>query len=326
MKRINSFFQISAIFIVLITAGCSEPDSNSSVDPQLANSSLPSGYSQVAVTSSLDGMGQDVAIIEPQQEMTQPVPLVVYLHGSSVNFDDILRRPEIIAEADHRGWLLAAPDFRGELINHCGDEYAQQDILDTVNWAKENYPVDENRIYLIGFSGGGFMSMVMAHRYPDIWAAVSTWSGFPDLLANYEYRGHTRYGDILRTCFDGDPNVSPEVAERFRQRSPITYFTPEAELPPLDLNGQKDDTNVPVDSSMLAYRALVPGSISDEEMASIFRGQPVPEGMYLHVDPSTGRDIYLRREADNLRVTIRSGGHEILAAPAFEWFDQFTRK
>jgi len=44
------------------------------------------------------------------------------------------------------------------------------------------------------------------------------------------------------------------------------------------------------------------------------------------MDPLSGRQIYLRRALDDLRVTVRPGNHEVLGAPAFQWFDQFTRR
>ncbi len=324
---ISAYKKLLAGLAVVTLVGCSSPVSvDATAGSGRQSPPEPPGFRQLSIASTADSAAQDVIFIEPQGDPTeQQIPLVVYLHGSSVTYTDILRRPEIMAEAEARGWLLASPNFRGPLVNHCGNELAQQDILDTVNWALANYPVDASRIYLIGFSGGGFMSMIMAHRYPDVWAAVSSWSGFPDLLANYAYRGDTRYGEDMRTCFGGDPNVSAEVTQRFRERSPITYFTPGVELPPLDLNGQKDDPNVPVDSQMLAFRALAPGLISDEDIGRIRGDEPVPTGTTVRIDAASGREIFLRRELDNLRVTIRAGDHEVLGAPAFEWFDQFQR-
>ena len=56
-----------------------------------------------------------------------------------------------------RGWLYLFPHFRGR-HNHplgCGSQTAQQDILDALDWVREHYPVDRDRIYLTGMSGGG---------------------------------------------------------------------------------------------------------------------------------------------------------------------------
>ena len=45
-----------------------------------------------------------------------------------------------------------------------------------VEWAKAKFPVDSRRIYLTGTSGGGHMTLLMAAKYPEIWAAASAWA------------------------------------------------------------------------------------------------------------------------------------------------------
>jgi acetyl esterase/lipase len=39
-----------------------------------------------------------------------------------------------------------------------------QDILDAVAWARDSYPVDPQRVYLTGASGGGHMTLLMVRR------------------------------------------------------------------------------------------------------------------------------------------------------------------
>lgn len=288
----------------------------------------PPGFQRIKVKSTMDGSDQDAILVVPQRQLSNPRSLVVYLHGWSVTNED--RRPDAEAEAEKRGWLLLLPNFRGPYVNHCGNQNAQQDILDAIDWVKARYSVDKGHIYLVGFSGGGFLSMIMAYRYPDVWGAVSSWSGLSDILDSYlsgvKANPNDRYAQQMRTCFGGDPMVSPEVAAALRERSPITHFAPGVKLPPLDLNAQKDDPLVPVQQSLRAFKALAPGLLSEDDLEKFRRGEPVPAGAHFRIDPATGREIYLRREIDSLRVTIREGNHEMLSAAAFEWFDQFNRR
>jgi len=292
--------------------------------PPTASLPEPPGYEVVQVPSSLDGKEQNVAIVVPQDKIEEPMGLVIYLHGWSVGYTD--RRPDIEAAAAERGWLLAIPDYRGPFVNHCGNEFAQQDILDVVSWAKSHYSIDENRIYLVGFSGGGFMSLIMAHRHPEVWAAVSAWSGFGDLLVMYEKDKGNRYGASMRECFGGDPDLSADIRDMINERSPINHFKPGLHLPPLDLNGQLGDGLVPVQNSLRAFRALAPDLVSDQDIEEFAPNAEIPPGETLRMDPLSGRQIYLRRALDDLRVTVRPGNHEVLGAPAFQWFDQFTRR
>ena len=95
---------------------------------------------------------------------------------------------------------------------------------------------------------------------------------------------------------------------------------------PLDLNAQKDDPVVSFHHSLRAFAALEPGFIADRDAAGLVRGTPVPDLPYLRTDPLTNRRVYLRREANDVRLTIREGTHEMLSAAAFAWFDQFQKR
>ena len=133
---------------------------------------------KVFVTSSLDGTNQPSYVIFPDEVPNQgKVPLLVSLHSWS---SDVEQRNLLLEdEANRLGWIYLFPHFRGPNIQKdaCGSEKAQQDILDAVDWASKEYPVDRNRIYLTGVSGGGHMTMLMVGRYPDRWAAASAWVG-----------------------------------------------------------------------------------------------------------------------------------------------------
>jgi hypothetical protein len=95
---------------------------------------------------------------------------------------------------------------------------------------------------------------------------------------------------------------------------------------PFDVNAQKDDPIVSFSHSLRAFAALAPGFLSERDTAGLARGKPGPDLPYVRTDPLTSRRIYLRRETDDVRVTIREGTHEMLSAAAFAWFDQFQRR
>jgi len=166
----------------------------------------------------------------------------------------------------------------------------------------------------------------MAHRHPEVWAAVSAWSGFADPMAMYATDKGNRYGASMRECFGGDPDLSADIRDMINERSPINHFEPGLHLPPLDLNGQLGDGLVPVQNSLRAFRALAPGLVSDQDIEEFAPNAEIPAGETLRMDPLSGRQIYLRRALDDLRVTVRPGNHEVLGEPAFQWFDQFTRR
>ena len=92
-------------------------------------------------------------------------------------------------ESRRRGWILIAPNFRGpnDHPDACASDEAVQDVIDSVDSAKRNALVDEKRVYLLGSSGGGFMSLMMAVRAPQLWTAVSVWVPITDLVAWHEF-------------------------------------------------------------------------------------------------------------------------------------------
>ena len=85
-------------------------------------------------------------------------------------------------------WNLLLSEFRGqntvtnpEGTAACGSEKARQDIIDAVNYVKENYDIDEENILLLGASGGGHMSLLMAAYAPRLWKAVCSFVPITDL-------------------------------------------------------------------------------------------------------------------------------------------------
>ena len=134
----------------------------------------PAERSEVAIPRA-DGSTQPAFITTPDEYSPDrgPYPLLVSLHSWSFGHEQ--RQQELEYLAQWGGMIYLFPDFQGRNDNPdaCGSEKAQQDILDAVEWAKQNYPVDPERIYLTGSSGGGHMTLLMAGRHPEVWAAAS---------------------------------------------------------------------------------------------------------------------------------------------------------
>lgn len=120
------------------------------------------------------------------------LPLVIALHGLGATedsfFDSYSKLPPQLAEK--HGFLMAAPlgyrvdGFYGSTIMGSGDaaarrrvEYSEKDVMEVLKLMKNNYKVDDSRIYLIGHSMGAIGTWAIASKYPDIWAALVPFSG-----------------------------------------------------------------------------------------------------------------------------------------------------
>jgi pimeloyl-ACP methyl ester carboxylesterase len=288
---------------------------------------------KVMVKSSLDGTEQPCYVLLPDgfDPAGPSRPLLVSLHTWS---NDVEQRFEALENlASRRGWIYLFPHFRGPNASPdaCGSPKAQQDILDAVDWAIARFPVDRQRIYLTGASGGGHMAMLMAARHPRRWTAVSAWVGISDLAAWHERHAADNYGKMLRQSCGGAPGQGPEVDEQYRLRSPLTWLAGAVDVP-LDLAAGVHDGytgSVPVRHTLEAFNGVAreqgAAVVSKEEIVQISRPDgrlDRPQPCDTQDDPTYGRAIYLRRTAGKCRVTIFEGGHERCDEAALEWLSQ----
>ena len=290
----------------------------------------PQEISRIKYISSADSTPQPALFYTPMTK--RPVPLLVALHTWSGNYLQKMSIPYAQWCID-KGWVFIHPNFRGPNRNPqaTGSELVVADIISAVDYAKTHANVDTSRIYLIGASGGGYTSLLMAARAPDIWAGVSSWVPITNLADWYfECRslkcGHA--DDIVKSC-GGPPGTSPAVDLQYGKRSPITYLKKAIHLP-LDINaGIKDGHHsggVSVSHSLRAFNlvALEKDRISEEDIRYFVQKVQVPPHLKRDLtDPDYGKKAPLfRSTSGKARVTIFDGGHEIIYEAALTWLEK----
>ncbi|MCW8133170.1 MAG: prolyl oligopeptidase family serine peptidase [Planctomycetota bacterium] len=147
------------------------------------------GYLERAYWSKIDESPQPYFALVPsaaKDELAKPraqaqkFPLVVFLHGYVPDYHKHrwwTEMPEFNAVFERQGAFLCIPfgrsnaDFVG-----CGEE----DILDVVTEMKKTYPIDEDRVYLYGYSMGGMGVYTLGAHHPDPWAAGIVIAGRAD--------------------------------------------------------------------------------------------------------------------------------------------------
>ena len=120
-------------------------------------------------------------------------PLIIALHGlggtEDAFFDNYEKAFPPLAE--RHGYIVAAPlgyrvdgSYGWGLGNPPADpttrrvqERSEADVMEVLRLVRQQYKIDENRIYLAGHSMGAIGTWRIAPKYPDLFAAIATFSG-----------------------------------------------------------------------------------------------------------------------------------------------------
>jgi len=180
------------------------------------------------------------------------VPLLIGVHGMGSSGQAM--RDFLAAEANNRGWLLAAPDMHGNYYVNTG-EYAlawpgaQHDIIDTREYMMSEYDVDPSRIYVTGGSMGGQITAIMAAKYPDMFAAAVPWKPLTDLTVWYnELDVLVNPYNILPKIRNETGGTPSEVPFEYQRRSPME-MPQNSRLIPIKMWHDQLDVLVPIHHS-----------------------------------------------------------------------------
>ena len=295
--------------------------------------SLLPAQETVSIRATTDGTSQPAVVWFPTGAHA-PVPLVVHLHSWSSHYNSSEAWQVALAEAQKRNWAFIAPEFRGpnERPEACASPRARQDVLDAVEHMTRNHTIDRKRIYLLGGSGGGHMTLVMAAHYPKRWRAASAWVPISDLAAWYEetrQRG-LRYWKMMEGCTGGTPATAPN---EYKLRSPLPYLK-QAKGLPIDIQTGIHDGHtgsVPVSHSLLAFNVLAAAngrreaSFTEAEITYMVQNETVPPGTAEPPGEARRTPILLRRAAGPARITVFEGGHETDFPAAYLWLDSINK-
>lgn len=182
------------------------------------------GVREIGVRSTLDGSLEPSILFVPEGD--GPFPLLVALHTWS--YDRFNQLADLLHLCREREWALLLPEARGPNLDTnprarqaAGSPLARQDVLDATRWVVERFSIDQQRLFLLGGSGGGQLALLVAARDPELWNAVSVWVPITDLAA---WHGEAAaYVPHIEACLDGAPGASSVVAGNYRERSPLEY-------------------------------------------------------------------------------------------------------
>lgn len=219
---------------------------------------LPADWTQVSsqlITWKSDAFTIEGLLYLPPQAAQHKVPLVVDVHGGPTGaFQDNWNA--LIAFLLGRGWAVLRTNPRGSTGYGAafaaankddlgGGDY--RDIMAGVDTVLATYPIDSNKLALMGYSYGGEMAGFVEGKTDRFKAIIS---GAPVIDQESEYG--TESGSYYdRWFYNGYPWEHAESAWR---QSPLANAA-HAKTPFLLLQGESDKTD-PLGQSQEMYRAL----------------------------------------------------------------------
>lgn len=138
------------------------------------------------------GRGELPVTVPGGHTADEPSPLIVLLHGYTSNGPRVDAYMGLSEVADEYGFLLVAPEGMREPADEENPYWNASDaccnfydtgiddvgyLMSVISRMREEYNIDDRRIYLIGHSNGGFMSYRMAYEHSDTIAAIVSLAG-----------------------------------------------------------------------------------------------------------------------------------------------------
>ncbi|MFI5456702.1 MAG: PDZ domain-containing protein [Isosphaerales bacterium] len=137
---------------------------------------------QVFKHKGLDGKERPYHVYAPKRyDSARKHPVIVILHGG-VSRADLLpetmvarMHDDVQKDADEHGWLIIIP--LGQRGATWFDRVGMANVLAQLAAVKRLYNVDEDRVFVVGFSDGGSGALIMGLYHPTPWAGFFALSG-----------------------------------------------------------------------------------------------------------------------------------------------------
>ncbi len=293
------------------------------------------GIADITITSTADGAEQPALWLAPD-DGEGPQPLLVVLHSWSTPYDQHLGIPFAQWAAD-RGWAMIHPDFRGvnEQPEATGSPLAVQDVIDAIDWAEEQADIDSDTVHVVGFSGGGMMTLLMAGQHPDRFAGAVAWVPIHDLVDWYAYNDALTpeppyVAQIAASC-GGDPTTDPEAQQECLERSPTTYLDAARDAGvPIYIGAGLDDDIVPPSDALRSFNQLADEDDRLPEQAiEAAAAATLPDDLMGQIEAEThfgeeDPEVFFSRSSGPVTLVVFDAGHEMVYNPTLEWMVQGT--
>ncbi|MBN2231004.1 MAG: S9 family peptidase [Candidatus Thorarchaeota archaeon] len=216
---------------------------------------------------TFDGLRISARLYLPSSKLNYqgPRPLVLYVHGGPQGQE----RPDftwfsmpLIQLLTMNGFAVFVPNVRGstgygfEYMKHVDHDWGGNDRLDHVEGLKfleKDTRIDSSRRAVVGRSYGGYMTLILATRHPELWQAACDMFGPYNLITFVE-----RLPESWAAYFYLSIGHPEKDADFLKERSPSTYMN-QLSAPLLVVQGKNDPRVVESESKDIVDRLNASG-------------------------------------------------------------------
>ena len=205
----------------------------------------------------IDGATRPYHVFVPNAyDPAAPVPVLFDLHGGVSRVEpypveSLLRRRTLWeSTASVEGWILVVP--HGDYGATWWSEAGRSNLLAQLTVLKQLYNVDENRVFLSGFSDGGTGALWMGFH------DATAWAGFVDIYGHPTIAGYGPYQTYPRNLLNRPIRASNGVTDELYPAAEIRLYVDQL----LDLGIDIDWTAHPTDHEIEAVNLERPAVVS----------------------------------------------------------------
>jgi poly(hydroxyalkanoate) depolymerase family esterase len=188
--------------------------------------------------------------IPEQYDSSRSYPLYVMLHGCTQDASQFATGTKMNTLADEKGFLVLYPEQTSSSnSNKCWNwfEAAHQSrgsgepaiIAGMVNSIKNDYSIQNEKVYVAGLSAGAAMSVIMGATYPDLFSGIGVGSGL-------EYKAASSMTGAFTAMSNGGPNPSTQGRLAYQAMGSRA-----SALPVIVFHGTSDYTVSPVNGDQV---------------------------------------------------------------------------
>ena len=221
-------------------------------------------FQKISYKSSVDGMTIPAYLFQPLTKRgARGHAAMVWVHGG-VHGDWGTTMFPFVREAVERGYVIIAPDYRGSTgygaAHYNAIDYGAKevdDVLSAVEFLKTLPHVDQNRLGVMGWSHGGFITAHLLFRGETPFKAGAAIVPVTNLVFRLSYKGPSYQGDFATQ--EGLQGLPFEKRDEYIKRSPL-YSVDKLRVPILvHVATNDEDVNYVEDQQMVdALRSRKP--------------------------------------------------------------------